>query len=202
MVPPLNELGRCPKLRSGNFLVSIIVPCKEADNYLRECLSHCLELDYPSSEIVVLPDAQPAQEPIGDPRVGFGSTGSSRPSVKRNTGIRGSSGKVCAFLDSDAFPPKDWLKNAVKHFDKPEVAAVGGPSITPPNVDPPQKAAGIIVSSPIAAGSLSFRYKPDRQREIDDMPTCNMLVRRSVLERLADSMWTTGPDRIPTYLFG
>lgn len=160
------------------------MPCKEADDYLRECLAHCLELDYSPFEIVVLPDAQPAQEPISDPRVRFVSTGSSKPSSKRNTGIQVSSGEICAFLDSDAFPPRDWLKNAVKHFEKPEVAAVGGPSITPSNVDDHQKAAGILVSSPIAAGSLSFRYKPASHREIDDMPTCNMLVRRSVLERL------------------
>jgi len=165
-------------------LVSIIVPCREADDYLRECLSHCLELDYPSFEIVVLPDAQPSQKIVSDPRARFVPTGSSRPSVKRNIGINASNGEICAFLDSDAYPLRNWLRNAVKHFERSEVAAVGGPSITPHNVNPDQMAVGIIVSSTIGAGSLSFRNKPERSREIDDMPTCNMLVRRSVLERL------------------
>ena len=165
-------------------MVSIIVPCREADDYLRECLSRCLELDYPSFEIMVLPDALPTWEPVSDSKVRFVPTGSSKPSIKRNMGIHASGGEICAFLDSDAYPPRNWLRNAVKYFEKPEVAAVGGPSITPGNVDPNQKVAGMIVSSTIAVGSLSFRNKLSPQKEIDDMPTCNMLVRRSVLERL------------------
>jgi len=39
------------------------------------------------------------------------------------------------------------------------------------------------MSSTVVAGSLSFRNKPSREREIDDMPTCNILAHRSVLER-------------------
>jgi len=91
----------CPKtFVASDYPVSIIVPHREADDYLEECPSHCLGLDYLSFEVVVLPDASSAQGPVSDPRVRFVSAGSSKPSLKRGIGMNGSSGEICAFLDS------------------------------------------------------------------------------------------------------
>lgn len=39
-----------------NPKVSIIIPLKEYNSYIEECIRHCLELDYPDFEIIVLPD--------------------------------------------------------------------------------------------------------------------------------------------------
>ena len=41
-------------------------------------------------------------------------------------------GKYLAFIDDDAYPRKDWLKNAVKYFDSSrKIGIVGGPNLTP-----------------------------------------------------------------------
>jgi cellulose synthase/poly-beta-1,6-N-acetylglucosamine synthase-like glycosyltransferase len=37
-------------------LVSIIIPCKDVDDYTRECIEYCRRLDYPNFEIILLPD--------------------------------------------------------------------------------------------------------------------------------------------------
>lgn len=37
-------------------LVSIIIPCKNVDDYTRECIEYCRRLDYPNFEIILLPD--------------------------------------------------------------------------------------------------------------------------------------------------
>ena len=37
-------------------LVSIIIPCKNIDNYTTECVDHCKRLEYPNFEIILLPD--------------------------------------------------------------------------------------------------------------------------------------------------
>ncbi|MFQ6136538.1 MAG: glycosyltransferase [Candidatus Hydrothermarchaeales archaeon] len=56
-------------------------------------------------------------------------------------GIENSAGELLAFIDSDAYPRKDWLKNAVKYFSNPEIAAVGGPGLTPEEDNTLQKPA-------------------------------------------------------------
>lgn len=34
--------------------------------------------------------------------------------------------EILAFIDSDAYPQEDWLKNAAKHLQKEGVCGVGG----------------------------------------------------------------------------
>jgi cellulose synthase/poly-beta-1,6-N-acetylglucosamine synthase-like glycosyltransferase len=46
--------------------------------------------------------------------------------------VKYAKGEICAFIDSDARPEKNWLKNALPYLSDPEVVAVGGPGLTPP----------------------------------------------------------------------
>jgi GT2 family glycosyltransferase len=105
-------------------------------------------------------------------------------------------GEILAFIDSDAFPSVSWLKNAVKYFESADVAAVGGPGITPESDSLMQKASGEILSSLFGGGGLSFRYAVKELRKSDDLPTVNLLVRKSVLEELGgfDSSYWPGED--------
>lgn len=122
-------------------LVSIIIPCKEIDDYTRECIEYCKKLNYNNYEIIVLPDY--STENIEGVKVI--QTGDATPGRKRNIGIENAKGELCAFIDSDARPREDWLKNAVKYFKDPEVVAVGGPGITFSEDSLMQKASGYAI---------------------------------------------------------
>ncbi|MBU4310774.1 glycosyltransferase [bacterium] len=160
--------------------ISIIIPTKEFDEDLKECLDYCLKLDYPDYEIIVLPDRP---KKIFYSRTKIVSTGEKGPAEKRDIGIKHAQGSILAFLDADAFPTKNWLKNAVKYFADREIGAIGGPAITPPTDNFRQKAGGLILSSLFISGALVYRYIPCRKREVDDYPTCNLLVRKEVMNR-------------------
>lgn len=157
-------------------LVSIIIPCKKVDQYAKECIEYCKRLDYENCEILLLPDN--ALEEIDGVKII--STGPITPGAKRNIGVTRSMGDICAFIDSDAYPRKDWLNNAIKYFNDPQVAAVGGPGITPGEDDTMQKASGYVFSS-FMVGKLSNRYKAKRYVESDDIHSCNFIVRKLVL---------------------
>lgn len=162
---------------------SIIIPCKNIDNYTEECVKHCLGLGYKNFEVLVLPD-HVQEVSFNDPRVKVVPTGVVKPPEKRNIGIKCSNGEICALIDADAYPDKDWLRNVMKYFKDPEVAAVGGPGVTPESDFERQKASGLILSSPLGGGGLMYRYTSGKMRDDEDLPTCNLVLRKSVLDKL------------------
>jgi len=56
--------------------ISIIIPAKDNNSYLEECVTHCKRLDYPEYEIIVLPDEEISQ---GWKNVRVVSTGAAGP---------------------------------------------------------------------------------------------------------------------------
>ncbi len=161
--------------------VSIVVAVKSDNPHLRQCIEHCLGLEYDDFEIVVLPD-----DPFtcDDPRVRIITTGPMRPAEKRNLGFRKATGSIIAFLDDDAYPDFHWLEEAVGNFTRPEVGAVGGPGVTPPDDPLLAKVSGHIYEAWIVSGHYRYRYVVDRMREVDDFPSCNLIVRKETLEKI------------------
>jgi GT2 family glycosyltransferase len=173
--------------------ISIVVPLKAPNKNLKECIEHCLDLDYSNYEILILPD-EPVK--LNYPKTKVIPTGAVGPSEKRDLAMRYAKGEILAFLDDDAYPEKDWLKNVVKYFSDPDVAAVGGPAVTPDGDGFLEKASGYVLSSLMGGGSYTFRYIPGEAREVDDYPTCNLLVRKSMMEAIGgfDTQFWPGED--------
>lgn len=162
---------------SENPLISIIIPCKDVDNYARECIKHCRFLNYDSYEIILLPDD--SEELFEGVKVI--ATGPVSPGFKRNMGVENARGEFCAFIDSDAYPRSDWLTNAAKYLENPEVGGVGGPGLTPEADGLIQKAGGYVLSS-FMVGNLSNRYKTKQSFESDDIHSCNFIAWKSVVK--------------------
>lgn len=111
-------------------------------------------------------------------------TGPVSPGRKRDIALDYSRGEILAFIDDDAYPGSAWLKNAVSNFSDPDVAAVGGPAVTPETDDPRQKASGMVYASFLVSGRYVYRYLPGKRQEVDDYPSCNFLVRKELMQRL------------------
>ena len=176
-----------------NPRVSIIIPCKEIGDYARESIEHCLKLDYPDFAILVLPDAESTLNLLGVRIIPTGPVG---PAEKRDLAASRADSEFLAFIDDDAYPDKLWLKKAMRHFQDTDIAAVGGPGITPETDGLRQKASGLVLSSRIGSGSNSFRNTPGRQMEIDDCPSCNFIIRKSVFQQVGgfDTHFWPGED--------
>lgn len=161
--------------------VSIIVAVKKDNPNLRECIESCLKLNYPDFEILVLPDNDLI---LSYPKTRVIPTGELTPPLKRDMALSQAQGEILAFLDDDAYPDKDWLAKALRHFEFPEIAAVGGPAVTPDADSLRQKASGQVYSSYLMSGQYVYRYLPKGERFVDDYPSCNFLVRKSVMREL------------------
>jgi len=146
-------------------------------------VGRCLGIDFPDFEILILSDS-PLDKRFTDPRIRVFPTGPLSPPRKRDMALVYARGEIIAFLDDDAYPQKDWLKEAADIFSDAQVAAVGGPAVTPDEDSPRQKASGAVYSSFLVSGPHTCRYVPLKRKQIDDYPTCNFFVRKSILEEL------------------
>lgn len=173
--------------------ISIIIPFKEVNNYVEECIKRCLELDYNNFEILLLPDS-PMEHDFPETRAI--TTGPVKPSSKRNTGISESDGEICAFIDSDAYPTKDWLKNSLKYLDDETVGIVGGPNLVPEEDSIWQKASDDVLSSGIGAGIFALRYILRKGQPVKELPSCNLIAKKALLNKVGgfDTSLLTAED--------
>jgi cellulose synthase/poly-beta-1,6-N-acetylglucosamine synthase-like glycosyltransferase len=173
--------------------VSIIIPVKRINNYIRESVSHILKLDYDEFEIIILPD-EADTEVFSETRII--ATGPVGPAEKRDIGSKNAKGEILAFLDDDAYPRSDWLKNAVRHFENPDIGAIGGPAVTPADDSIWQKASGAVFASWLASGKYDYRYIPRNSREVDDYPSVNLIVKKDIFNKAGgfDSNYWPGED--------
>ncbi len=172
--------------------ISIIIPCKEIDLMTSKCVLECLKLDYDNFEVIVLPDSEP-EFGIKSKKVITIKTGKVFPALKRNIGMSKAKGRLYAFIDSDAYPRRDWLKNALAYFSDEKVGIVGGPNLTPSNANFWEKVSGHVLANFWASGFASIRYKIAKKRFVKELPSSNYISRRETAEKY-DSNFLTAED--------
>lgn len=159
--------------------VTVIIPIQRIGEYVRQAVAH-LHQDFPDTEVLVVPDHD---EDISLPGATIiPSWPRTVPGDKRDFAAHLASGDILAFLDDDAYPDPGWLRAALPHFEQPDVAAVGGPGVTPPTNDARQRASGWILASPFGSGRYTYRFVPGQRQDVEDFPSMNLLVRRTDFE--------------------
>ena len=179
--------------------VAVVIACPGNSQMLCECIA-ALERqrrEFPSLSAIVLPDA-PTGAPW-PPWVRELPTGRALPSDKRNAGIAAAGdADVIAFLDDDARPLPGWLAHALPYFSDPNVGAVGGPAVTPPEDSFAARASGRVFASPLVSGAYRRRYVPRLVCSERDLPSCNLLVRADMLREIGgfDTAHWPGEDTL------
>lgn len=175
--------------------VSIIIPCIAVNDYIRESIPEILKLDWPDFEILIFCDK--GDEENSWPKTKIFASGKVGPAEKRDLALKYATGEILAFLDDDAYPRSDWLKEAVKLFEDDKVGAVGGPAVTPQDDGLLQKVSGVVFESYLGGGGARNRYLPIGEvRECDDWPTVNLLVRKDIFAKVGgfDNTYWPGED--------
>ncbi|MCL5004245.1 MAG: glycosyltransferase [Patescibacteria group bacterium] len=175
--------------------VSVVIVVEAVNDYVREAIEHLLKLDFQDFEILLFL-GEASGETFPKTRLLARPDLAGNPSQRRDLSITEAQGEILAFLDDDAYPSVSWLSKALPHFEDERVAAVGGPGVTPPEDDWKRQVSGFVHTSPVGAGSFSFRTRPDRIREVDDFPSMNLLVRKSDFDNIGgfDSNFWPGED--------
>lgn len=183
-------------------LVSIIIPLKKINDYIKEETKYLLEQTYKNFEVVILPDSFSEEEIdldiFGDKRVKIIETGAIPPALKRAKGVENSNGEILAFLDDDTYPEKDWLKNSLRAMETKNINALGGPAITSPKDNFSKQISGLIYGSALMSGKHKARYIPDKVQYVNDYPSCNFIITKELYKRVGgfDGEYWPGEDTI------
>lgn len=169
--------------------VSIIIPCKVIDDMTQQCIEQCLDLEYDNFDIIVLPDIPPRWK-INNKKIQVIVTGGVKPAVKRNIGMKRAKGTFYASIDSDAYPSKDWLKNAMKYFESEKVGLVGGPNLMPTEAAPFEKISSYTLSNFFVLGEASTRYRIAHRHVTHELPSCNYISRASISPSYNETLLT------------
>jgi len=126
--------------------VSIVMAAPNLDELFNRFVARCLDLNYDNYDIVVVTDEH---EPVGlqNDRLQFLHCDPCNAAAKKNLAAGISRSEVLAFIDQDAIPDIDWLRNAVPYLSDESVAAVCGPAVPPGEGSRKQVAAGLVFSS-------------------------------------------------------
>ena len=109
--------------------VSIVVPAYNAERTMGECIESLLQQDFPRRdfEIIIVDNnsTDTTAEIIKRYPVKYVIEKKRGPAAARNAGIAASKGSMLAFIDSDCFARKDWLREGVAAFEN-HVGCVSG----------------------------------------------------------------------------
>jgi len=163
-------------------LISIIVPVKTTNSYIKNDLIPAIKQQiYKNHEFIIITD----------------KILKAGPAAKRDFAAKKAKGSILAFIDSDAYPHKNWLKHTLPHFKNKNISAVCGPGLTPPSNNLFQQVSGLVWSTWLGAGGAgTYRNRPEPTRFVDDYPTFNLLVRKKDFQAINgfDSNFWPGED--------
>lgn len=172
-------MSEAPPLR-----VDVVIPFRGWDAWTAESARAALALDPPCARVTLVPDAPLGPEAWaeirrmpGAERVRALPSGPVNPGRKRNVAMADNDADIFGFVDADARVWPDWLAKGLPHFADATVYIAGGPNLTPPEDADLQKACGDVMASPLGMGAAYLRHVPVSGREVEELPTCNMLAR-------------------------
>jgi len=160
--------------------VSIIIPARNEEKFIKRCVESFLNCDYPGEliEVIVVDGMSKdrTREIVTeiserDNRVLLVDNERKITPVAMNLGIKASKGDYIFFSGAHSEMPSDYVSKCIKHAIESGADNVGGVMKTEPRV---KSAVGIaiskVLSSPLGVGGAKFRTGVSKPTEVDTVP--------------------------------
>jgi cellulose synthase/poly-beta-1,6-N-acetylglucosamine synthase-like glycosyltransferase len=159
--------------------VSVIVPVRDGESNIGDCIDAILAADYPADrrEILIVDNASTdgTAARIRSRPVRYLHEPNPGVSNARNRGIAESTGEILAFVDADCLVEPQWLTELVRPFEDPEIGAVGGNLEHAPATTPTERQVARMLGN-----WQQFAFNSNPAYPI----TANAAYRREVIDRI------------------
>ena len=136
--------------------VSVVIPARNAEDIIDNCLKSLREVDYPKDRMEVIIADGLSTDRTGEIAESYRAKVIANPGLRvvsgRNIGFEAAQGELIAFSDADCVMDRYWLKNSIKYFEDERVAGIGGPNLIPQSESAFGKAAGLLFDYASAFG--------------------------------------------------
>ena len=173
-------------------LVTIVVPCRNEERYIVECLDSILACDYPPDRLEVLvvdgmsddgTRAVLADYAARNPLVRMLDNPRRITPVALNLAIRAARGEVIVRMDAHVVYPRNYVSRLVAALDEFGADNVGAVLRTlPANQTAMGKAIALGMSHPFGVGTSYFRIGTDQPRWVDTIAF--FCIRRATFDRV------------------
>ena len=159
--------------------VNIIIPSITINSELLKCLKEINKIYYSNFFVtIVLNYDSKFKLPTFKYKIKKLVSGKINMSKKRNNAVKKFKSQYIAFIDSDAYPNRNWLKYAVTYLENKKGDVVWGPGIPFPNQNFTEKLCYLSKRSYFVTGYLNFRKYKAKQRYCDWLEACNLIMKR------------------------
>ena len=158
--------------------VTVIVPCRNEEDYIEETIMNIIQQDYPDIELLII-DGESSDKTTDiilqlartHPAIRYYNNPHKTVSFALNLGIQQSTGEIIIRMDSHSLYPANYISELVKHLIEFKVDNVGGVCVTHPG-NSTNKALAIseATSNIFGIGNSSFRLKTEAIKEVDTVP--------------------------------
>lgn len=150
--------------------ISIIIPVKNGEKFIKRCLESILLCDYPREcyEIIVVDNVSSDNTIVVAQEKGALVFISSKSTISglRNIGVSKAKGDIVAFVDSDCVVHLSWLKTAAGILDNDKIIACGSFPIVEDKASWVQK-------------TWEFNYTTvEKEKKVDYLATMNLFVKK------------------------
>lgn len=175
-------------------IVSIIIPSRNEEKFIGQCLDSLLKQDYPRDklEIIVVDGAStdktreiviayarkfPAIRLLENPR--------RTTPISMNLGIKNALGDFITKSDAHTLYPANYISKCVAYLQSNEVDAVGGVARTlPAKENPEAQAIALALSSFLGAGNSDFRIMKQSDKPHLSDTAFGILYKKNVFEKI------------------
>jgi len=104
---------------------------------------------------------------------------------KRNIAVDACKSRYLAFIDSDAYPGKNWIESTFKFLKKKNIVIIGGPHIDPPNQTYFQMIIGLVKKSFLITMLPNFqKQNKEKAQHVSFVPSANWILSRKFFNSL------------------
>lgn len=161
-------------------LVSVVVPCRNEEQHIAQCLDSIVASTYPADRLeVIVADGRSedrTREIVADysaryPWIRLLDNPKRIASTALNGGIRHASGDLIVRMDAHTIYPPDYLAQLVSAMEETGADNVGGRLVTlPANSGLMARAIARALSHPFGVGNARFRIGARTRRWVDTVP--------------------------------
>ncbi len=168
-------------------LTSIIIPARNIDYLLEECIQKIREL-YSSIQIIIILDETDNEKTCKYPNnIKIIKAENPNMSAKRNLGVKNADTKYIAFIDSDSYPNEGWLETGVNFLENNNnYTAVTGNQFNPINDSFEQKCLRLVRFSPLFTHEEWCKVIDKNAHECDctEFMTSNVIIKAKYYSEL------------------